>query len=92
MSKRPNPDYVDRCIDYISSRRRRLVADLTLGAIVLVGVSFGLVNEIEAELTTPAGQERRLEVAKAEQPCTMSVANLVRHLKGLVGKTRSQEV
>lgn len=35
MSERPNPDYVDRCIDFISSGRQRCFADLALWSIII---------------------------------------------------------
>ena len=38
MSQRPDPDYVDHCIDFISSGRRRCFADLALWAVIIAPI------------------------------------------------------
>lgn len=65
MSERPNPDYVDRCVDFISSGRRRCFADLALWAIIIG--AFLMVSSYGRDAPTGnrAWKERHVEYVEA---------------------------
>jgi hypothetical protein len=54
MPEPANPDYVDRCIDYVSSSGRRCIADLVLCTLLIGAVSLWSIKELDADFSQPA--------------------------------------
>ena len=65
MSERPNPDYVDRCVDFISSGRRRCFADLALWTIIIGALFMVSSYERNARMGDLAWKERHVEYVEA---------------------------
>lgn len=65
MSERPNPDYVDRCVDFISSGRRRCFADLALWAIIIGALFMVSSYGRNAPTGNRAWTERKAEYVEA---------------------------
>lgn len=75
MSESPQPDYVDRCIDYISTHRTRWIADITLGTIILGAVSIGLAEELDVNIEQRASATAMQQVAATKEPCKFRIGD-----------------
>lgn len=75
MSESPQPDYVDRCIDYISTHRTRWIADITLGTVVLGAVSIGLTEELDVNIKQRASATEMQQIAATKEPCKFRIGN-----------------
>jgi len=69
MSEQPNPDYVDRCIDFISNRRQRCFADLALCAIIVGALLVLSPNEYNNGAGSSAWSGRYGDFVEADRRC-----------------------